>query len=698
MRMLKIAFWTLGGIILVVMIAALLLVLFFDPNKYKSNMEQLVQQRTGRHFEMQGRLKLSLFPWLAVETDAAELGNAAGFPKQPMLSVAHARLGIRLWPLLHHHVEIGMVELDSPQIRLIKNRQGIGNWSDLTSSSSAAPGDTSSSGSDTLNVSVASIRIRDALLSYDDEQANSHIRIHDLSFTTGALASGVPFNIDSSFVYEDGADLSAKVKLAMRVTADMQVQRYTLDGPAVEVSLNNKGSTWPLTLHAQSITADVNSQNATVNGMTLEVAGAKLNADINVQKMLDAPRVSGSIAMAPVSLRSVAKKLDVTLPVTSDAHALERIAFTTGFAATGSSLQLKSLQLQLDDSTLRGSAGIDDFNSKAITFDLGVDRIDADRYLPPPTNESKNSSNKETPVPIPAEWVRGLNMRGELRVAGATFNHMQISKIRVGVNARNNTARINPLQLSLYGGSYSGDMTLDATHALPQLSLEQHLNGVNMMPLFKALYQTERISGRGSVNMKLTGSGRDSDALKKTLSGTVDFNVQDGAVEGMDLWYEIRRARAVLRQQAIPARSGAEHTAFTRLRGSGIVNNGVLTNKDLDVAMQYLKVTGAGTVNLVNNTLDYRLSTTVLKIPPEDQANGGSEDWLGQSIPVTITGSLSDPKIRPDIEGMVKEKAKQRIDEEKQKLQDKLKDKLKDKLHDLLGAIMIVPRSAFHNV
>ena len=65
-------------------------------------------------------------------------------------------------------------------------------------------------------------------------------------------------------------------------------------------------------------------------------------------------------------------------------------------------------------------------------------------------------------------------------------------------------------------------------------------------------------SGRGSAAIKAAGAGADSAALLRTLTGTLEFHVDNGALEGADLWYEIRRARAVLKQQPIPARTGPE--------------------------------------------------------------------------------------------------------------------------------------------
>jgi AsmA protein len=113
------------------------------------------------------------------------------------------------------------------------------------------------------------------------------------------------------------------------------------------------------------------------------------------------------------------------------------------------------------------------------------------------------------------------------------------------------------------------------------------------------------------------------------------------------------------------------------------MKNGVLSNNDLDVAMQYLKVTGQGTVDIPASTLDYRLVATVMKIPREGADTEQMQDLVDAQIPVRITGSLTDPKVRPDLEGYLKNEVKQRVEKEKEKVEEKLKDKLNDKLKDL---------------
>jgi AsmA protein len=91
--------------------------------------------------------------------------------------------------------------------------------------------------------------------------------------------------------------------------------------------------------------------------------------------------------------------------------------------------------------------------------------------------------------------------------------------------------------------------------------------------------------------------------------------------------------------------------------------------------MQYLRVSGQGKVDLPRNSLDYRLVAAVLKIPREGADAAQMQDMVDAQIPVKVTGALSDPKVRPDLEGYLKGEAKKKIEE---KIKDKLGDKLKD--------------------
>jgi AsmA protein len=202
--------------------------------------------------------------------------------------------------------------------------------------------------------------------------------------------------------------------------------------------------------------------------------------------------------------------------------------------------------------------------------------------------------------------------------------------------------------------------------------------------LLKASLDTTRVAGKGNANAQLNATGNTDVALFKSLAGKLDFDIRDGAINGVDLWYEIRRALALFKQQSPPERApGAPKTAFDTLSGSAIVANGILRNDDLIADMTYLKVKGKGSLALETQAIDYRLTTEVYKLPAAEEAQ--LADLKAAEIPVTITGTLADMKVRPDVEGYLKARFKKKVDEKVDEKKEELKKKLADKLKGLFG-------------
>jgi AsmA protein len=723
MRAVKIAAYVVGALLALIVIAITLVVLFVDPNDYRDEIAARVEQQTGRKLTLSGDLKLSFFPWLALETGPASLSDAPGFGDEPFVSINEARISVRLLPLLRGKLEVGQVTLNGARIRLITDAQGRDNWADLgkKETTETAPTDKT-----TALPTIAGLEITDAAITMEDRKAQTKRMVRDFNMETGRLESGEPFELKTGFVFDQDASLSVKVHLATTVTADLERNIHRLADPEIDVTVSGHGyppegvpvqirakalttdigreayqldgfsltTTWkgdgfpaegvPVKVQAQQLSATLAEQTLELTEFVADVAGGKLSGALKGAEILDAPRIGGPLRLEPLSPREWLPKLGISLPTTSDPNVFKQLSFASQVAVTKTSAELNDVQLKLDDSTAKGSLGIANFDTKALRFDLDLDRINADRYLAPPSKEPVKKE-KSPPVEIPIETLRTLNARGELRIGEAIFAGVKFTKLRLGVNARDGHVRFNPSEASMYGGTYRGDIGIDATSDTARVSLDEHVSGVQFAPLFKDLFETERFSGKGNLNAKLSGSGRNSDDLMKTLDGTLDFSVADGALEGADLWYEIRRARALIKQQAIPERSGPARTTFDAMKGTGVMKNGVLTNNDLDVSMQYLKVTGKGTLDVPKSAIDYQLMTTVLKLPREGADASQMQDMVDAQIPVKVTGALDDPKVRPDIEGYVKGRAKEELKKQQDKVEEKVKDKLGDKLKDIFG-------------
>ena len=233
---------------------------------------------------------------------------------------------------------------------------------------------------------------------------------------------------------------------------------------------------------------------------------------------------------------------------------------------------------------------------------------------------------------------------GDIRIGGA-----QLTQLSAGIDVQDAVARFAPLKAQLYGGQYSGNIGLDMRPAVPRLTMDEHMSGIDIAKFMKEYADSERLSGKGNLDVKLAASGRSGDALLKTLTGTISTNLADGAVEGMDIWYAIAQAQSLLQKRQLASVTNTKRTAFETFKASADVVNGVATTKDLAIASQLLRITGSGSTNLVTQTLDYSVKASVLKTPPG--ADEGTALLARATVPVNITGTLADPKIRPDLAG-----------------------------------------------
>src|SRR5688572_28094057 len=93
--------------------------------------------------------------------------------------------------------------------------------------------------------------------------------------------------------------------------------------------------------------------------------------------------------------------------------------------------------------------------------------------------------------------------------------------------------------------------------------------------------------------------------------------------------------------------------------------------------MEHLKVTGEGKFEIPTGKVAYRLTDNVSEVPPED-AGAEMASLRSAQIPVRVSGTLEDMKIRPDVQGLANAQANEKIEEKKQELTEKLSAKLGD--------------------
>ena len=642
MRTLKIAGSILAGLVALLVILLLSVALFVNPNDFKPRIIAAVKSSTGRELSLPGDLKLSVFPWIALELGPAKLGSPPGFGDTPFASLEHASMRVRLLPLLHKRLEIGRIEIKGLLLQLTRNAAGKGNWQGgvnaATPPSAAQPAERSSEPAQLPD--LAGIEIKDSRITYGEIVANK------FNFSLGHVTSATPIP----------ASLSLELDRA-------------------------GGAPLPISSHFE-LSFDPDKQTLNLADFVLQVSDARVSGQVAGTHVLDAPALQGQFRLEPVVLRDLMVHLGAAPPVTRDSKALSKFALSGNFKYGQNAVRLDGLAIELDDSKLQGTAAIDNLESLQSSFDLALDKIDLDRYRAPAPPDGK-------PAPPPAATTgkaaaspdsalkrldtRGTFTIGSLKVAGLT-----LTSVKLGLLAKDGVMHLSPITARLYGGESTGEITLDSRESVPMLKIDETLSSVDLKPLLKDAADSDRLSGHGNVTVNIAARGADSDAITRSMTGRVSANVTNGAVEGLDLWFEIRTAMALIQKQGLPPGKSSGHTEFETFRASADLADGVASTKDLAIASQNLQVKGSGTSNLVTRAINYQLQTTILKSAPQGQAAPAGS--LAQ-IPVLITGTMNNPTVRPDLEGMAKARVQQELDKHK----DELKQKAVDQLKGLFG-------------
>lgn len=352
---------------------------------------------------------------------------------------------------------------------------------------------------------------------------------------------------------------------------------------------------------------------------------------------------------------------------------------------------------KLDQSQIKARLGIANFDKPAYTFDVDIDKLDADAYLagdsakPAPAAKPAPSAKPAPAVPLDFSALKDLNASGQLRIGALTFSNIKSSNVKLELKANGGKVDISPLSANLYQGSLNGSVGLNAAAATPQVALKQNLSGVAIGPLLKDLNGSDTLEGKGNVGLDLTAQGTTVDAMKRALNGTMAMKLNDGALKGINIAASLREAKAtlgVLRGEKAEAADTSKKTDFTEMTASFAVRNGIAHNEDLSAKSPLLRLGGAGDINIPDQTLNYLAKATVVATS-RGQGGAGLEQLKGITVPLRITGSFEEPQYKLDFTNLASEAAKQKLDEKKEeykaKATEKIQEKVGDKLKGLFG-------------
>ncbi len=670
-KIMKYTFYFISLLVVLFIALVIAVSVLVDPNDYKSELTEKVQQVTGRSLKIEGDLSLSFFPRFGIEAGKTELGNAPGFDGKVFAKIDQVVINVQVLPLLRKQLVIDEIVLDGLSVNLMRNAQGITNWDDLVNATAAKKQSLrkkpsgknfkeemqehhESMGDMMKGLDISGIQISNASLEWDDRKNEVNWSLHDMNLNVGAVAADKPVSIKLSVVATD----------------------------------KNAGKDYPLSV-STVLTMNYEKHQMKLTDLELGLADLTLKGQLSMSG--EDFQIKGKLASNEFVPRDLLAGLGIKLPTTQDATVFGKASLATGFSMAPDTLLLDNLVLKFDDTSVQGNLKVSPLSPAGIRFELNVDELDADRYLPPAPKaagkpvaqqHSTAAASEDAPLPIPVETLRGLDMRGQLKIGKLKAYGIRSSDIRISMSANKGLVKISPATAKLYDGIYAGDIKINVRGKTPVFSINEKLTGIQAEPLLKDVADIKLLSGRADTSARVTTRGNSIAQLRKGLNGKMSFSFTDGAIQGANIAHMIRKANAALTGAPQPP-DEPEKTDFTSLTGTAKIVNGVIQNNDLLATSPLLRITGIGQIDLVREIINYRVETVVVATL-EGQGGASMDKLKGVPIPVKITGPLSDPKFKVELAKVLtnqqKAKLKKKMDKEKDKARQKLNNKLKDLL------------------
>ncbi|MBU8912142.1 MAG: AsmA family protein [Desulfobacterales bacterium] len=621
----------IGGVLLVLIIAAVIIVpQFIDVKKYKPTIEQKVVEATGRSFTLGDEIDLSIFPWVGVKLTDLHLGNLTGYKEKDMVSVKNFEVRLKVMPLLSKRIEVKTFVLDSPRIYLEKLKNGDANWQGIGKQHEKKAHEkkkkekpSTGQGLPIEALLVDNFSITNGQLIYVDQGADVKKEISDLNLSLENISLENPI----------GISLSARI----------DGKPVSLDGRAGPIGKEPGKGTIALDFVLKALEElEVKFKGTLVDPLVSQTIDVELNVS----------------SFSPRKLLAV---MNLDFPVqTKDPKVLDAVALKARIKGNKDSISLSDGELVLDDSRFTVAASAKEFLKPNLTFDLQLDEIDLDRYLPePPAKEETSGTGGTTPSKKaePAESskkktdygpLRKLILDGKVKVGKLKAHGAIVENVDVRILAKNGIITIDPLGLNLYQGSIASKVELNVQKSNPRTKVTLDAKGIQAGPLMKDALQKELIEGTLKTNIGLSMTGETPDMIKQTLTGQGELLFADGAIIGIDLANAVRNVKSSFGVGEKPAEK--PRTDFAELKIPFTARNGLVNTNGAGLISPLIRVLVTGKINLVKELLDLRVEP---KFVASLKGQGDTEQRSGLMVPVLITGSFSDPKIRPDLKGML---------------------------------------------
>jgi AsmA protein len=645
----------IGGIIVVIVLILLVAPLLIPMDSYKGELLAQIEKATGRKARIDGDFSFSLIPNVQFTAGKVSLANAPGAKPPEMVSLDKLNVRVALLPLLHGAVEIDSFVLQKPVIHLSIDAQGRPNWQFKTQTAAAkpiptqpsaaakappskAPPSESGGGFGLSGLRLGDMRLVDGTITYSDARNGTDYTVNDINMTVSLPSLDSALNADGSLVWN-------KQKIALKL--------------------------------------GVASPSALMDGKASNFAASVSSKPINLSFKGEASasptiKAHGTLDLDVPSVRELAAWTGKPLSAPGNGFGPLKIAGTV--TVDGSRYSFTQAKLALDKIAATGDFRYDGSRKKpyvSAKLDAGI--VDLNPYMPPEAPAAKPGAPAPKPgepappaggkaaqgwsdAPLDLSALRTVDADMDVKVEQLLVRKIKVGKSEVKLAIKDGKLTTDLTQMALYNGNGKAKLTADGAARVPAVTAALELSGLQANPALSDAMGLDRIEGTLNANMQLAASGASQRAMVSALDGKGKVAFTNGAIRGINLAALVRNVQDVFLN---PKAMESQKTDFAELSGTFTISNGMLHNDDLQLLSPLLRVTGKGTVNLPQQTVDYRIEP---KVVASTKGQGGKTDLSGLMVPVIVSGPWNNLSYRPDLAGAIKQNPAKALEQLKKAL------------------------------
>jgi len=683
--------WT-KRIILVLAIIPILLFLAFagavsliDFNQYKPQIEQEVTKLTNRDFKIDGKVEVSVLPF-KFHLGKLALKNTEGYGAENLMTMKEAQIELSLRELfLAKKLIITSLELIEPKLDFVQTATG-NNWNDIpilagffkpeklavlnrTDLSDA----TLKSGlmrvisdADALppvtlapivshNWTFESVVISNAEISYRHTVQDFTVSLKQANLLTLDVRPNRPFKINSDFRYEHSdspRSFNFQINGHLLLANDYTQLHLTNWNGIFNLQLPKERNLPDIRLATQgkNLMVDFFHQQIYVNEAVLEGLDARVG--VNFQGEFGAkPAFEGVFEAQKINIQNWLKRLGLPAPNMVNPETLTNAEGKFNWRWDGKSLELKQLDMAVDNSTITGELSCpNDAAQSPVTFSLLVDKLIMEDYLvnsvqPQSTQsqatqndstrpgDSKNPSQQASFYPLPLEVLQSLHVNGDVTFTQFTALNIKASKLLIDVSARNGKIALAPMDVEFQQGELQSKFLVDLADSKMHFQWKGRVKDTPLSQFSKAVNLA--VIGNVNSHFSLKTQGIDADQQLTNLAGVLNANIDQAKVYGLDINQVLQGELNLSNQKSV--------TEFEEVIVNGRFDQGVFTPKRLLARSEEFDGSGQGQVDLVNQTVEGELLVTI------KEASNALTELKGLALPLQFSGPISQPEWKIDL-------------------------------------------------